>query len=244
MGTQSKRSLPVLLLCAALLLACGQKVDKDSLVIPRGSTLAVRNVDAIMSGRSAEGDTFKAQLESPLSRNRVMYVNAGTPIDGVIEKLEEDASGQYRAVLRLTRMELPEGKSVEIRTSRLDRDARDTPASVQEVSATTGIESLIHRLAETRSAASLTADSSDNNAGMVVVAADSPMVFTLDADLVIPMPESPILVPLPSSPERRVDGVQQHTLTMSTDGSTVDTIQGPDGKSSGDLTPLAESPAP
>lgn len=107
--------------------------------VPRGTTVAVRLIDAINSERSKEGDTFRASLNAPLTIGGEVLAPRGT--DAVVRLAAARQSGTFRGRTELT-VELVSiaigGKPVSFNTSSVSQTSGSQGAKTAKTAAAVG----------------------------------------------------------------------------------------------------------
>jgi hypothetical protein len=98
-----------------------------SVVIPEGSTLAVRLIDAVDTRTAQPGDSFRASLSSPLVVDGETVVPANADVEGKVVEAKSAGrfSGQSSLTLELTRLTV-NGQSYSLRSSQWTKQASST----------------------------------------------------------------------------------------------------------------------
>lgn len=177
-----------LLAIAAPLLNCGAgEADDNSLVVPRGATISVKTTSAISTGTQQTGDAFSATLNAPLQREMTVFAPMGSELDGVVEEAtkQDGAGGRPRITLRLTRLHLPSGASVDLETNSITRETKLAQRK-ETVSIVTGLDKTIEELTGESPKEAPAGEPTEVHA---VIPALSGLVFTLQSDLRVPAPE-------------------------------------------------------
>ena len=181
----------ILLLLSASLLDCGGQKDDGSLTLPRGSTISFTTDVPVSTRIYHEGDSFTGTLNVPFRRERVIFVPLGSKLDAVVDKTGEGESGRARISVRLMRLHLPNGQTLELDTKPITWEAKAPPSTGASVGASTGLDQTIKELAgENPASAGETGQSVEQQLGNEVsIPAGSSLVFTLASKLVVPPPQ-------------------------------------------------------
>ncbi|MCW5977840.1 MAG: hypothetical protein KIT09_07170 [Bryobacteraceae bacterium] len=119
---------------AVLLLVACVRSERAGARIPRGATISVRTVDEISTEVHRVGDPFTAALSAPIREagTRGIAVPIGSRVDGVVGAIRprRGDSRPPRIELRLTRLYLPDGSYVDLRTAALARQAEPSGAEI------------------------------------------------------------------------------------------------------------------
>ncbi len=181
-----------LVLAALAAASCGGSAPgeaEDVFRVPRGATVSVRIGEPLSPQTHPAGRAFRAALDAPLEKGTLIVVPAGARVEGVVEETPRDDDGRPGLRLRLVRLYLDEERSVELQTDPVTRFARQTAAVATNVNALMGLEDKIAYLAETGGGAATNEAEGAAAAAEPLVPLSSMMVFTLSADLVVPLPE-------------------------------------------------------
>lgn len=181
---------------STLLLNCGNEVDDNSLLVPRGATLSVKTLASISTQTHRKGDSFSVILDAPLSRDTTIYAPMESQVDGVVaetQNVEGHGAPAYISVC-LKKLYLPSGASVDLETNAITRVAK--PMSREStVGMATGFDETIAELTG-KSTEQAGKESEIPETGFdtlirnqAVIPADSSLVFTLDSDLIVPAPQ-------------------------------------------------------
>ena len=180
----------ILPVCLFFFTGCGGSVDENSFTVPRGATISVILDEPLSPLSHPKGATFAARLESPLQRDHAIYAPLESKLEGVVERSTANAGEAPEIAIRLTRLWLPSGQQIELKTNRITRSGALGGGGGGEVSITEGFEETIRRMVGESGDPAGGGDKSDTNtAGPALISAGTPLVFTLDKALVIPAPE-------------------------------------------------------
>jgi hypothetical protein len=93
--------------------------------IPSGTTLSVRLIDPIDSGRNHPGDSFRATLDSPIRVGDTVAVPAGADVTGRVTDVKDAThfKGSSAVALELTQITV-NGKSYDLRTDQFSREGK------------------------------------------------------------------------------------------------------------------------
>ena len=152
--------------------------------VPRGATLSVRTVDTVASDLNRAGSAFRAAIDVPVREGLVTYIPLQAAVEGVVEQsaiLNEDPP-KARLTLRLTKLSLPGGAVLPLETRPLVYESK-SEVQVEQVTITTGLDVDLDRLLG-RTPAGRTRQPGPR----VEIPRNSPLVFTLNEDLLIPAP--------------------------------------------------------
>ncbi|HBY59165.1 MAG TPA: hypothetical protein DEH78_05050, partial [Solibacterales bacterium] len=98
------------------------------LTIPEGAAIKVRTTTAISTKSHKTGDSFVATLAEPIAVGEEVVAPKGATVRGKVVEADEGGRVKGRATLivRLTAVEVSEGKTVEIATGTHAREAKST----------------------------------------------------------------------------------------------------------------------
>jgi hypothetical protein len=98
------------------------------LSIAEGTQLRVRTTTALSSKSAQTGQSFTANLVEPLSADGRVLAPAGATVTGVVADSDPGGrvKGVARLVVRLTQVQLADGRTVEIQTNSIAREAAPT----------------------------------------------------------------------------------------------------------------------
>ena len=104
--------------------------DSSSIIIPAGTQLVVRTIDAIDSTTNHVGDRFQASLEEPLNVDGSVVVEKGADVFGRLEESKETGtfSGRSELKLELTGI-VVDGKTLPLVTGDYDLSGKSKGAS-------------------------------------------------------------------------------------------------------------------
>lgn len=77
------------------------RTTSQSVVVPSGTQLTVRTIDAVDSDKNHPGDKFQASLEQPLVVNDVTVAPKGTSVYGKLQQVQEAGQLTGKSQLRL-----------------------------------------------------------------------------------------------------------------------------------------------
>jgi hypothetical protein len=99
-----------------------------NITLAEGTVLNVRTTSAISTKSATTGETFQATLEEPLAESGRVIAPKGARVTGLVAN--SDPGGRVKGVahltVRLTQLELADGRTVDIQTSTITRQARTT----------------------------------------------------------------------------------------------------------------------
>ena len=170
----------------ALAISCNQGDAEGIYSLPRGITISVRTEEAISSSKHHAGSAFTAILETPLTNDNKVFAPAGSKVDGVVHEISEDRNGLPQITVQAVRLHLPNGPALELHTAPITRSTRSLSDNAGEVRADLGIEEKIAFLAGTDGSPTVGAPPSDSD--VVLIPAESDLVFSLTSELVLPPP--------------------------------------------------------
>jgi len=98
------------------------------ITLAEGSALKIRTTTAISTETHKTGDAFTATLEQPLAQGDRVIAPKGSRVDGIIAESDPGGRVQGRAqlIVKITRLHLPDGQSVELASSSVERLAPST----------------------------------------------------------------------------------------------------------------------
>lgn len=99
-----------------------------AITLAEGTVLKVRTTNTISTKTHHAGDKFEANLEEPIEQGGQILVPKGARVEGKVVESDEGGRVKGRAELavRLTQLQVNEGKTVEVETNTLGREAKDT----------------------------------------------------------------------------------------------------------------------
>jgi hypothetical protein len=121
----------------------------QKVTIPSGTTFAVRLVDPIDSETAAQGQTFRATLNSPLAVDGEIAIPAGYNVEGHVVTVQSAGkfAGQSLLVLQLDRISAS-GKNYNIQTDQYKKQGSSRGKNtVEKVGAGAGIGAIIGAIA-------------------------------------------------------------------------------------------------
>ncbi len=99
-----------------------------AVTLPEGAVLKVRTTTTLSTKTHQTGDKFEASLEEPIESGGRVLVPKGARVEGKI--VQSDPGGRVKGLaelsVRLTQLHLSEGKSLDIETNTLGREAKST----------------------------------------------------------------------------------------------------------------------
>lgn len=97
--------------------------------IDRGTSVEVRLADAISSDRNRAGDSFEALLATPLVVNGTVVAGEGSTVMGRIADVRRARlfGGHASVTLTLASIKLPDGRLVQIDTTRVQKSIAESP---------------------------------------------------------------------------------------------------------------------
>ena len=97
--------------------------------VDRGTSVEVRLADALSSDRNRTGDSFQALLATPLVANESVLAGEGSTVFGRIADVRRARlfGGRGSLTLTLASIKLPDGRLVQINTTRVQRSTAENP---------------------------------------------------------------------------------------------------------------------
>lgn len=174
-------------LCAVIVLSgCGGE-NASRYTVPRGATISIAIGESIATDSHKAGDTFSGELISPLREGIVTYVPLESTAEGVVDfsGIVNENPPRARLTLRLTALHAPNGEVIPLETVPVVRESIPELRS-DEVTITTGLDVDLSRLL----GAELSSEARSSVGGdpRIEIARDSPLVFTLQREISLPVP--------------------------------------------------------
>lgn len=173
-------------LAVIALSGCGGE-STSRYILPRGATLSIALGESVTTDSHKAGDSFTGELISPLTQGIVTYVPIESAAEGVVDFagiLSEDPP-RARLTLRLTALHAPNGEVIPLDTVPVVRESVPELRS-DDVTITSGLDVDLARLIGAEVSSEVPSRTDDDP--RAEIARDSPLTFTLQREISLPIP--------------------------------------------------------